>query len=98
MAKFSTILLAAVALVAGVQAACPPNGLFCGSELLDVYQCVTRAQLARLTPPGDEINTDIYPTGSDGSPGIPGVSCKQTGCKNSNGDKNTPPTVYAQCF
>jgi hypothetical protein len=39
MAKFTSIVIATVALLAGVQAACPPNGFFCGSELIDVYKC-----------------------------------------------------------
>jgi len=58
---------------------------------------VDRATLQRLTPPGDEVNTDIYPTNGSGQPQIPSASCKATGCRNSNGDQNRPPTVFARC-
>ena len=97
MAKFTSIIIATVALLAGVQAACPPNGFFSGSELIDVYQCVDRATLERITPPFDEVNTDIYPTTADGTPQIPSASCKERGCRNSNGNKQTPPTIFARC-
>jgi len=39
MAKFTSIFFAAVAIIAGVQAQCPPNALLCGSEILDVFHC-----------------------------------------------------------
>ncbi|KAK0620725.1 hypothetical protein B0T14DRAFT_546454 [Immersiella caudata] len=38
MVQLTTALFAAVALFTGAQAACPANGVFCGSELVDVYQ------------------------------------------------------------
>ena len=42
MAKFTAVIIAAVAALAGVEAqsrACPANGLFCGSELVNVIDC-----------------------------------------------------------
>jgi hypothetical protein len=41
MAKFTAVIIAAAALLTSVQAAppCPANGVFCGSELVDVYKC-----------------------------------------------------------
>ncbi|KAK5651601.1 hypothetical protein OQA88_11874 [Cercophora sp. LCS_1] len=96
MAKFTAILLATVALVAGVRAACPPSGFFCGSELVDVHKCITYEELRRITPPFDEVTTDIYPTTETGFVGIPSTSCKATGCRNSN--LQVSPPQYARCF
>jgi len=56
----------------------------------------TRAQLQSITPPFDEVNTDIYPTDSNGNPVIPSASCKERGCRNSN--LNVTPVQYATCF
>jgi len=51
MAKFTALLLAAVALVAVAQAQrrCPANGHFCGSELVDVYKCKSGLSLREDT-------------------------------------------------
>ncbi|KAK4445720.1 hypothetical protein QBC34DRAFT_384084 [Podospora aff. communis PSN243] len=93
--QFTTALVAAMALFTGAQAACPANGTFCGSELVDVYQCITAAQLQALQI--DIWRTDLFPTDASGNVLKATATCRANGCRNSNGDKNRPPTVFARC-
>ncbi|KAH8880814.1 hypothetical protein GQ53DRAFT_832990 [Thozetella sp. PMI_491] len=97
MAKILATLFATVAVFASAMAAqppCPANGQFCGSELLDVYQCTNATYLRSITPPepnGDRvITTWIYPTDGNGTPQIPFGDCIQTGCANA-GPGGSPP-------
>ncbi len=39
MAKIAAVVIAAIALAAGVRAGCPPNTFLCGSEITDVLRC-----------------------------------------------------------
>lgn len=61
MAKFATLLIATVALLSGAQAACPANGQFCGSELIDVYQCKYLSLPFSLCPYRTSSSREISP-------------------------------------
>ena len=95
MVQLTTALIAVVALFTGAQAACPTNGVFCGSELVDVYQCTTNTTLIGLQI--DVWRSDLFPTDASGNPQRATRSCTARGCRNSNGDKNRPPTEFARC-
>ncbi|GAB1319570.1 hypothetical protein MFIFM68171_09780 [Madurella fahalii] len=78
MAKLIALVLAAAALVANVQAACPPNANLCGSEIIDRYHC-DDGTLVLITPAGNDPRDCHFFTNAEGIPQGGGVACCSVG-------------------